>query len=69
MTTAKSGKNGKSKAKNASKRITVSETSTARRNPRVVVYHPLSTPESREKWRKAIRTVLAREKSSEYKAK
>jgi hypothetical protein len=69
MTTAKSGKNGKSRAKKAPKRIAASETSTTRRSPRVVVYHPLSTPESREKWRKAIRTVLAREKSSEYKAK
>jgi len=42
---------------------------TANEETRTIKYHPLSTPESREKWRKAIRAVLAREKSSEYKTK
>jgi hypothetical protein len=84
MTTAKSGKNGKSKKNTAAKKVQRSaETgrfttkshgkahsrTTVKEETRTIKYHPLSTPESREKWRKAIKAVLAREKASEYKTK
>ena len=64
MTTAKTVKNGK-KARSVSGTVPKQTANDAR----TIKYHPLSTPESREKWRKAIKTVLAREKPSEYKTK
>ncbi len=84
LTTTKSTKNGKSKQKSASKKVQRSAMTgryvgkthgiehiypVVGETTRTVKYHPLSTSESREKWRKAIKAVLAKEKSTGYNSK
>jgi hypothetical protein len=82
MTSSKSTKNGKKIADSKKTQRSVASKSSKSQSviskepkaaivesTRTIKYHPLSNPESLEKWRKAIRTVLAREKASEYKTK